>query len=1222
MASVIEYLNSDILKDIQKIYTQITTDSEYELMFFKGKYGKNGTSDKQIFIRLLGYLKHLSIAKKYKLNSIQQLDVTYKYSSDTVYRISIMEKDTINKYIEMLHKRNNHVIFNVLASLSKTDKNIKIIKKTKQHVVDITDFDLRLRLSNETLQNDKIIEDLKIDETKMNNITFRYKQRVSVVLDSSSDLQLVIDLTNVKMNTNINKLESSLSNYELEIDLSTNKKINGDKYFNEIMSNALLLLKVIQQSNYVVSNSLELDVLEYYKNLLGANKSLTTLDARKPQSLEVQNVVDQLPDKYAVTDKADGERYFLIIFKKRAFLISDLLHVKDTGFDIQNEKYNGTVLDGEYIFIKNRHIYMAFDCLFNAGQDIRVISSLIERLSYADDVIMNCFDKSFKIERYDGKYDIANILKFHENQIKKFMKNLNEDLNKSDKKIIIRRKYFMDALGGTHNEIFKYSELMWKLYVYDKNINCPYILDGLIYHPLDQKYVVTLKDSKFIEYKWKPADKNSIDFYVDFEKDKTTGKVLTFYDNSYVASASISSELVVKAQELEIDNLSSGLDEAKIRDKPYKIANLYVGKVIKGQEEPVLFEPDRESTKYIAYIYLVNGEPRDIEGNIVQDETVVEFYYNNDPNIIDKARWTAMRTRYDKTESVQRFGRRYGNYIDIAYKVWRSIKNPITMDDFNILANDNSFLKHYDLLRNKIDHSVILSDRKENIYNQMKNFIGKPMRTFHNWMISTLIYTFISPTYENGRHDIVLELASGKGDQIMKYYYSQIDQLVGIESNNNNISSPVDGAMSRYNQLKKTHPNFPRMFFINANPGILLDINNQEKSSEIIMTPKNKELFLNFFPKNPDNHTQFDRIVCINAVHKFLSDDIVWQNFLSNVNMHLKPEGIMIIIDYDADKIIDLLKDKKQHTTYYTNKTGEQNVMFEIIKQYDSVENIIKPGVSVDIYNALEQQEGSYENHYLVQKNFLQQEFLDKCNMNLIDSDTFGNQFDIHKSFFIECVNFEDNEKTRKFLNDAAEYYTKSEVNTACFQMTRLTRYYVFQKKSLEIKQIKVNKALKKTQKAGTKEQIFNYKQFEFVRDNENSFEGYSFINSIANVLKYHELIPENLSVLELINDLGLQNVSDKDINKNTVNSIADNLIIGHDFSDSAVTPKIAVNGVNIYVIKSNCDGDKLFKMTNNKNTQSIILHYDGNRYCPLYLKSKSGSIGLYNKDQMSKIMK
>ena len=64
----------------------------------------------------------------------------------------------------------------------------------------------------------------------------------------------------------------------------------------------------------------------------------------------MQHVIEQLPNKYAVTDKADGDRYFLIILDGKVLLISDNLNIKDTGI-IVNEKYNKTIFDGEYIFL-------------------------------------------------------------------------------------------------------------------------------------------------------------------------------------------------------------------------------------------------------------------------------------------------------------------------------------------------------------------------------------------------------------------------------------------------------------------------------------------------------------------------------------------------------------------------------------------------------------------------------------------------------------------------------------------------------------------------------------------------------------------------------------------------------------------------------------------------------------------------------------------------------
>src|SRR5205085_262175 len=117
-------------------------------------------------------------------------------------------------------------------------------------------------------------------------------------------------------------------------------------------------IKVINQSGYIVTNSEKSDVLAKYVQLLDLNpKTFKSLYGRKPESLEIQHVVDKLPNVYSVTDKADGERYQLIIHDDTVYLISDNLKVKKTGITIdkKDQKYNDTILDGEYIFIPHEH---------------------------------------------------------------------------------------------------------------------------------------------------------------------------------------------------------------------------------------------------------------------------------------------------------------------------------------------------------------------------------------------------------------------------------------------------------------------------------------------------------------------------------------------------------------------------------------------------------------------------------------------------------------------------------------------------------------------------------------------------------------------------------------------------------------------------------------------------------------------------------------------------
>ncbi|GAG03780.1 unnamed protein product, partial [marine sediment metagenome] len=266
--------------------------------------------------------------------------------------------------------------------------------------------------------------------------------------------------------------------------------------------------------------------------------------------------------------------------------ITDNLHIRNTGLILSNNKFNDTILDGELIFLadKNRYIFMAFDCLYSQGKDIRDNSKFMERLAVADNVINKCFvlkghKGGYKFKEYSGEFNASKIVDFHRKEIDNYMSSLNHDINIEKGYPLIRRKYFIDVVGGQDNEIFKYSKLMWDKYVFDKTTNCPYILDGLIYHPLEQQYITSVKDSKFIEYKWKPTNKNSIDFYVQFEKNRNTGKILVLFDNS---------------------------DENTVAGKPYKVANLYVGSAGRNGEIPVLFNP--EDNRHIAYQFLIDGD--------------------------------------------------------------------------------------------------------------------------------------------------------------------------------------------------------------------------------------------------------------------------------------------------------------------------------------------------------------------------------------------------------------------------------------------------------------------------------------------------------------------------------------------------------------------------------------------------------------------------------------
>lgn len=1045
-----ELIDLPILNKIDKLYHNLTKNDEFELMFFNYKQ-KNNTMSTINYLKILEYLSHKSRISKTPIIKTTSLDINFSNKSTRIaYRITINNIENINKYMEMLNNRKNHVIFNVLASIAMSKENtdsIQLIKKTKtvENTIDIDAFNIRIRVSEEipltkeTKEDKEIIQ--SINENNIDDIVFRFKQRVSLQIADNT----FIDLTKVNMAKTFDKLKKSPPIYELEIDHSPKTK-SSDKTLDTIYSNTTTLLKIIQQSNYLIDSHTENEVLDYYTNLVSTKRELKSLAVTNTVTLEIQYVVEKLMNKYAVTDKADGVRANLIIYKDNVYIIDKNLHVSFTGINLPKTKYNGSLLDGELIFIKkeNRHVFLAFNCLFSKGVDVRVNESLFERLAYADDIIDNCFilgkQKGFKFIEYNGKdFNPANIVEFYKEQQEAYMKALNHDIgvgggersggakgygkgagkgSTSPPFPLIRRKFFYKVYGIQDNEIFKYSELLWKTYNYDKSFSNPYLLDGLIYQPLNQKYTTVERETVYFEYKWKPPELNSIDFYITFQKDRNTGNQYVLYDNS---------------------------NDEYVRNKPYKIAHLHVYITDKmGNHQPELFQKnDKDSTKYIAYLFLDDtGQVRDKEGNIIQDKTVVEFYYDTDITIPDKHRWVPIRTRHDKTEYVQKYNQQYGNYSDVANKNWRSISNPFLFDDIVSLSKDDVFKSHIEEIRSKIGASIILSERLENAYYQKTYNLAIPMKHFNDWMKTILYYTIFNGMMYEKKEFNILDLGT-IGEDLMKYYYGRVGFYLGIDTNNNNLISPVNGTISRYKNFAATNPGFPQMVFIHADPSVLLNYDEQIKVLGS-MSQENMNAMKKYF--NPDTKPIFDRICYSNYFALMLENTVKWNNFLTNINMNLKKGGLMLIICMDSDKITELLKNTPKYTLNYTTKYGEELLFFEIKKMYPDPPPDI--GAGIDVHFAKICQEGKYNTEYLVKKEFIVKEFNDKCKMDLIETGLFENQHMISRDFLFNAANYEHENKTKTFMNSINEYYDmKDNVNQVSFEMTKLYRFYIFKKR-------------------------------------------------------------------------------------------------------------------------------------------------------------------------------
>jgi len=1180
---------------VKDLYKKIGSNSEFEFMFYNFNNRYLGFEK---YISLLKFMTNRAKAQNLETKTENVLDIVMN-ADDANYRITISSIGDINKVIEPFHKYQNHVTFKTLAkqAASKKDKNITIMKKKRdaENVYDITDYNIRVRLSEELDVSKKELDDIqKIDYNSAKKITFRLKQRVSFFMKNN----LRVDMTITKMSKQINRINTSVPNYELELELMRTDKDNIPKdtsYLDKMINESLLLLKVIQQSNFITTNSVEDMVIVEYAKIIGKDpETIIGLEARQPWSLEIQHVTEMLSNRYAVTDKADGDRYFMIIIANHVYFISGNLHVKDSGIVLDDKlsKYNGTILDGELIFLptKNRHLFMAFDCLFNGTQDIRKTLEFMNRLKQADDIIDNCFilnkQKGYKIKDYSNptgkEFNLDLVAQFHENQIKEYMQTINHDVEVEKKYPLIRRKYFIACVGAKSWEIFKYSTLLWNKYTNDPETKTPYLLDGLVYHPLLQDYNTT-RDSKLAEFKWKPPEKNSIDFYITFEHDKQTGKVLTVYDNS---------------------------NEEHVRNKPYKICNLQVGKQGRQGEEPVLFRELENG--YLAHLFLKDGEAVDIDGNLLSDKTVVEFYYDTNPELDDKFRWIPLRTRYDKTESVQKYGRKYGNYIDTAMKVWRSMINPILMSDFLDLARGNdekSGIYYYDIkldnMRKKISHELIIAATRENQYFQVRTNLAKPMREFHNWVKSSLIYTHCHPIYQKDRQLNVLDIACGRGADLNKFYYAKVDYYVGIDLDKNALTSAIDGAISRYNKFRRGKPAYPKMYFVQANAGALLNYEDQFRALSG-MDKNNRDLMEKFFSAEQSKKVRFDRINCQFAMHYFLETNDTWKNYKTNLRNHLKAGGYYIATTFDGREVEKLIGDKDKFTINYTNNKGEKKILFEFVKKYEKIDMSKEFGTGhpIDVFMAWLFQEGNYMTEYLVDPKFLERELLEDCDLELVDTDLFGNIFEMQRGFFADYAQYEEVFETNKFFSHVKEYYNSNDdINNGCLWNTKVMRYYIFRRKDYNIDKSKKTKPTQNRLSKGGSQQVNLLDTSQFIINDTivDKNKDMTYCASISNILKSHKLIPKSIAINNFLKDFKLTTKTDKEIDTKYMTDINNNLVIYNNIDGK---DKQVLDGLHTLIVEPDCNGhyDVQYIKNNNKNTdKTVILYKENGSYKPVY---------------------
>ena len=1005
----------DNLEELKNLFNKTINTSEFEIMFYNYKHNNKLPITK--FINLLNYIKYRSINET-NMNLINNttLDISYNYSNNNNYRASINDINKINSFLNLAHQRNNCIALSILVSQFYDQDDYKFINKIKDYknIINYDQYDIRFRLSEELPIDENIKTKLcNLLSTEADKITFRFKQRISlIILDDIKLGKISLDLTIIKFSTSIDKLHEVDKQYEIELEYIKGSEKVSDSIFNKIINEIYIIKQVLEKSTNIITKDEHNNVISLYKKLFNINN--TNLFSMQPISLEVQHVINNLANVYCVTEKTDGDKYQLFIINDIIYLISTNLVVIKTKYICKN--LNLTVLEGELIQINKIYLFMIYDCLFYNDEDIRNEPLLSNRLKYVNKFIFHMKINLYEIKTYTDKFNLTTQENFYKEEIQKFYDNLNILIkNGNHNDIIFHSKIFLYPTGGDNSEVFSFSNILWSSCTNNNNIKCPYLVDGIIYTGINQKYTRDKREQKYPIYKYKPPSTNSIDIYITFKRNIETGRYLDIFDNS-----------------LNCFGLY----------KVFRVCNLFVGDLIGNKEVPVLFM--KEENNHEVFFPLQNEEVRDIEGNLVNNNTVIELIYVNDINIPHQYRWKILRTRWDKTESVIRDKKRYGNFKENAIKIWKSMREAVTIDEIKKLSKKETYTQQQQLLLNRIDYKIISSKKSQDIYYQKITELGSVFRLFHGWIKSCIIYNYCEEELELPSNIIkrknVLDIGCGRGGDIMKWYQVKVNKYVGIDSDYEGLFGSIDSATIRYQNNQSKFSDFTDMVFIQADARIKLDIPSQEKVLPK-MTPDNKNLISKLLNVN----NKFNIISYQFSLHYLFETEETVNNLIEINKNYLEKGGYILCTLIDPEQLMKLLNDNDIYTSWYTDNEGHRKKFFEIIKKFSGkLENTY--GQPIDVHMAWVSQENIYLTEYLVTKTYLIN-VMKKANCQLIESDYFINTYNINKEWFTQVIEHEENEKNKKYYKNISQFYdTLKGSDKESKIWNDIFKYYVFKK--------------------------------------------------------------------------------------------------------------------------------------------------------------------------------
>ena len=628
-------LNINNISEIIKEYNTNNETYELEIVY-------NYNISEKILKKIILFLNKKYPEVQKRVNYI--LDVSMVNNKN--YRLSINSEDSniINEHCIFENKNmENNDIF---------PKNYNLEFKELVTKIHINPLNSRLNLKKEYIEEDNEIKNEFIQNYSKFRKTYRFKKRISYEFDNYR-----IDISIVKQAVGQNILLSNISDIleKIEVEIEYTK--------NDLTEDMLLeMLKIITNINqynnegyFNINRNEKNEINKNYNKLLEQvlGKINDSNIGPKPLAFTkktMENMLDVQPDNdvgknvlhYKITEKADGERYFMYIDKDNiVYLIGTDKKVLKTGLKIKTNNYTNSICDGELLYYKNEE------------------NKYIYKYKYFDIYIVK------NKEVYSNNLDTRI----------KLMNSLNIDLTSATK--YISDMFYIECEIKKYYDISEFDIVLEKKYSYG--------IDGIIFMPSLHLTNINNKSYKSI-LKYKPLEENTIDVLVEnkmlycgynLKRDYVKSEIMCI--KPYIVD--IYKKEIKKNVNGTLESIDYKLLNNKIVEVVFDIENdCFIFKKIRHDKTEEYIKTNKITANNF---YIVNEILEYTFNSIAIDDikTINIEYINTELNKINKS-------GYYKTDKVDKVSESEKQLR----KLQNKIKNKLITDSISILENNEDFI--------------------------------------------------------------------------------------------------------------------------------------------------------------------------------------------------------------------------------------------------------------------------------------------------------------------------------------------------------------------------------------------------------------------------------------------------------------------------------------------------------------------------------------------------